>query len=238
MHFPVKDNRGYKCASHTHTRNFYQCFGQADLGNDVHFLKQYTAFSEFPLEELAYTRLLLIDDQGYGLFFGRLSYEKGVDHLLEAIEKLPGVPFKIAGTGPSEKQLHELTREKGLDNVEFLGFVTGDALIDLISKASFTVIPSIWYENCPMSVLESLSLRTPVLGADIGGIPELVDHGVDGLVYPAGDSEALASTISEMMESAERRAQMGEVGRSKIIRDFNEEVHYQKLLEIYKEVSC
>ena len=175
-------------------------------------------------------------DEGYGLFFGRLSYEKGLDHLLDAATLNPDIPLYIAGTGPSEEALKQLAQDRGLDNIRFLGFVSGDALFDLIAKAAFTVMPSIWYENCPMSVLESLALQTPVIGADIGGIPELVRHDADGYIYEAGNSEALAATMKKMMTDAPRRQAMGQAGREKIISDFNEETHYQKLMDVYKDI--
>lgn len=176
-------------------------------------------------------------DKGYALFFGRLSYEKGVDHLLDAIALTPDVPLYIAGTGPSEEHLKQIVDERDLSHVKFLGFVSGDELLDLIAKASFTVVPSIWYENCPMSVLESLALQTPVIGAEIGGIPELVIHEKDGYIYPAEDAQALADTMKKMMADIGCRQQMGEAGRKKIIEQFNETTHYQKLIDLYKEIT-
>lgn len=176
-------------------------------------------------------------DDGYALFFGRLSYEKGLDHLLDAAALTPEIPLNIAGTGPSEEQLKKSVETRGIKNVKFLGFVSGDELLDLISRASFTVTPSIWYENCPMSVLESLALQTPVIGADIGGIPELVNHEKDGFIYPAEDSQGLAGVMQTMMVDAARRRQMGEAGRKKIIEDFNETTHYQHLIDLYKEIT-
>lgn len=176
-------------------------------------------------------------DEGYGLFFGRLSYEKGLDHLLEAAAQVPEVPIYIAGTGPSEEQLKQAVKQQNLKNIKFLGFVSGDELLDLIARASFTVTPSVWYENCPMSVLESLALQTPVIGAEIGGIPELVNHGQDGLTYAAGDSQALAGVIREIMADADTRQKMGKVGRDKIVSQFNEQAHYEKLMELYKDVT-
>jgi len=176
-------------------------------------------------------------DQGYGLFFGRLSYEKGLDHLFEAAALAPDIPFKIAGTGPSEESLRQLVAERGLANIDLLGFVSGDALLDLIAKAAFTVTPSIWYENCPMSVLESLALQTPVIGAEIGGIPELVGHEVDGYIYEAGNSQALAGVMQQMMSDPVQRQKMGEAGRKKIVEDFNEENHYQQLIDLYQKIT-
>ncbi|VAW50097.1 hypothetical protein MNBD_GAMMA06-59 [hydrothermal vent metagenome] len=176
------------------------------------------------------------DDQGYGVFFGRLSYEKGLDHLLNAAALAPDIPLYIAGTGPSEQALKQAAKDRGLSNVKFLGFVSGDELLDLISKASFTVVPSIWYENCPMSVLESLALQTPVIGAEIGGIPELVNHEKDGYTYQAENDQALAESMRQMMLDSTRRQRMGEAGRKKIVKDFNETTHYQRLIDLYQEI--
>lgn len=177
------------------------------------------------------------DDRGYGLFLGRLSYEKGLDHLLEAAALTPGISLHIAGTGPLESELKQKVEECGMENVKFLGYISGNELLDLISRASFTVISSVVYENCPMSVLESLALQTPVIGAKIGGIPELIDHGTDGFIYEAGNSRALADAMEDMMSDAGRRKKMGETGREKIIENFNEADHYQHLHELYKEVT-
>ena len=175
-------------------------------------------------------------DAGYGLYFGRLSYEKGVDHLLDAAAKLGDIPIFIAGTGPSEEQLKAMVAERNLKNVKFLGFVTGEELISLIAEASFTVMPSIWYENCPMSVLESLALQTPVIGADIGGIPELVEHGQDGFIYEAGNADALVQTVRELMSDDDRRRSMGESGRRKIAEKFDKESHYKQLISLYEQI--
>lgn len=175
-------------------------------------------------------------DEGYGLYFGRLSHEKGLDHLLEAIMRVPDIPFYIVGTGPSEQDLKQITTDNDLGNVNFLGYKTGDDLRKLVSEASFTVVPSIWYENCPMSVLESLAMQTPVIGADIGGIPELINEGRDGLVYAAGDSDMLAEKMTEMMSNKKLRETMGNAGREKIKSDFSKEGHYEQLISLYRSL--
>ena len=176
------------------------------------------------------------DDRNYGLYFGRISHEKGVDTLIEAASLVPDVPIFIAGTGPSEQELRAIVKDRRLDNIKFLGFVIGDDLKDLVASASFTVIPSVWYENCPMSVIESLALRTPVIGADIGGIPELIDHGSDGYTYEPGNHVELAHAIQDIMQDPETRRSMGDYGRSKIVMRFNRDQHYKQLISLYKEL--
>ncbi|MDE6489717.1 MAG: glycosyltransferase family 4 protein [Muribaculaceae bacterium] len=129
----------------------------------------------------------------YFLFFGRLSSEKGIGTLLEAIRQLPEYRFKIAGTGPLSEQLSQQAAESG--NVEMLGFLRGEALANMISNAMFTFTPSQCYENNPMSIIESYALGTPVIGARIGGIPEIIDDGRTGLLFESGDTDSLVAAI-------------------------------------------
>ncbi len=134
----------------------------------------------------------------YVLYFGRLSYEKGVHVLLKAIEGLSDIRFVIAGTGPLEEDVQRMAEKNA--NISYVGFKTGNELYSLIRHARFTVAPSVCYENCPFSVMESIKLNTPVLGSDRGGIPELIlseenisgkSSGSDisdrGMLFDAGD---------------------------------------------------
>ncbi len=121
------------------------------------------------------------EKENYFFYFGRLSREKGLMTLLDAVKDLPEVVLKIAGTGPL---LDILTKEKP-KNVDFTGFKTGSALEDLIKKAKFVVVPSEWYEVFGLASAEAQSLGTPVLGTNIGGTPELIENGKNGSVLNA-----------------------------------------------------
>lgn len=135
-----------------------------------------------------------VSDSGkrdYVLYFGRLSEEKGLDGLLGACRRLPDIPFVIAGSGPMEEQC----RNSGLQNLTFVGFQTGERLTELIQNAMFSVYFSVWYENAPLSVLESQALGTPVLCNCIGGIPELVEDGRTGILNDEFTSESYAEKI-------------------------------------------
>lgn len=176
------------------------------------------------------------DDKGYGLYFGRLSEEKGVATLLHALSSCPEIPFFIVGSGPLEADLKRLATEINLVNVKFCGFQTGEALQKLLREASFTVIPSEWYENCPMSVLESLSMGKPVIGAQIGGIPELIDDGLDGLIFESGNPRDLAAKMKLLWGNPALRRSMGLHGRNKVERDYNPEKHYDRIMAVYNEV--
>lgn len=128
----------------------------------------------------------------YILYFGRYEPEKGVADLLQAAKELPDIFFRFAGSGSLKGAMEEIS------NVQDLGYLSGEDLRKLIRQARLTVCPSRWYENCPMSVLESLSLGTPVLGAGIGGIPELILPGVTGDLFESGNVAALTEKLSAL----------------------------------------
>lgn len=131
----------------------------------------------------------------YFLFFGRLSYEKGVMTLLKAFKELPQCNLKVVGTGPKEEELKAFARDNGMQNVAFLGYKTGKELTDLVSNAYFVIVPSEWYENNPMTIIEAYSVGTPVIGARIGGIPEIVVDGQTGFQFESGNVAALRNTV-------------------------------------------
>ena len=141
-----------------------------------------------------------VQKKDYVLYFGRYAGEKGVETLVRAAKELPHIPFVFAGSGPLESLLQQVP------NIRNVGFQTGEALAKLIAEARFSVLPSQWYENCPYSVLESVGLGTPVLGADIGGIPELIRPGVTGELFESGNTRQLRDTIAALWGDAETLA--------------------------------
>ncbi len=170
------------------------------------------------------------EDDGYALYLGRLSAEKGIRTLLLAHAALPGqVRLKIAGAGPV---MDELRAEFPL--AEFLGHQSGEELVRLVQRASFVVAPSEWYENCPMSVLEAMALGKPVIGAAIGGIPELVDHGRTGLLFPAGDAQALGAAMQRLWAETGLRDKMGRAARQRAEDGYSARLHCQRLLELFE----
>ena len=134
------------------------------------------------------------DKKDYVLYFGRYSEEKGVATLVKAVKELPNIPFVFAGSGPLEHLLADVP------NIRNVGFQTGDDLKTLISEAQFSVHPSEWYENCPFSVMESQMHGTPVLGAGIGGVPELVRVGETGELFESGNEKELVGAIRLLHE--------------------------------------
>ena len=137
--------------------------------------------------------------QDYVLYFGRYSKEKGIETLLQVCKELPEIPFVFAGAGPLEDQVN------AVENIENKGFFSDrEVLKDLIRGARFSIMPSEWYENCPFTVMESQQLGTPVLGADIGGIPELIEPEKTGWLFPSGDKESLKAAVSRLWENKEK----------------------------------
>lgn len=137
------------------------------------------------------------DKKDYVVYFGRFSREKGIGTLIQVCKELPQVNFIFAGTGPLEKEID------GVSNIEDLGFQSGKSLEKLIREARFSVYPSEWYENCPFSVMESQMYGTPVLGADIGGIPELIEAGKTGELFKSGNAADLKSKIEKLWSDRE-----------------------------------
>ncbi len=165
--------------------------------------------------------------QDYVLYFGRFSREKGVSTLLQVCRELPEISFVFAGTGPLAEELN------GIDNIKNVGFQTGDALYRLISQAQFTVYPSQWYENCPFSVMESQMYGTPVLGANIGGIPELIEADVTGQLFESGNPQDLKDKIRMLWNDRVRLEKYTE--NCKKVSFMNVSQYCKKLLDIYKD---
>jgi len=167
------------------------------------------------------------------VYVGRLSHEKGVETLIDAAKGILDVRLKIIGDGPLKGYLEEKVSNGNVDNVEFLGYKTGSDLHDEIRNSMFLVIPSEWYENNPRTVIEAFALGKPVLGARIGGIPELVRDWETGLTYTSGDVADLKEKITLMLENKEKIPEMGKNARSLVEQELNAEVYYERLMEIY-----
>ncbi|KAB6262918.1 glycosyltransferase family 4 protein, partial [Bacteroides xylanisolvens] len=138
--------------------------------------KMYTLCNFIDIER---TKRDSYDKEDYYCFIGRLSFEKGIETLIEAARTLP-YHLKIIGGGPLADILKE--KAKGA-NIEFTGYKEWPEIKEIVGKARFSVVPSEWYENNPLSVIEAQCLGTPVLGANIGGIPELIKEGINGMCF-------------------------------------------------------
>lgn len=177
---------------------------------------------------------LEVTDEGYALYFGRLSKEKGILNLVNAFAKLDNGTLYIAGEGPEKENIEKIINENNLqDRVKLLGFLNADEMKDTIRKCRFVVVPSIWYENCPYSVMETLAIGKPVVGANIGGIPELVQEAKTGFVYKFDDADDLSNKMKIFFEEPELAEQFGKNAKEEAKELYGKENHYQKILKIY-----
>lgn len=168
------------------------------------------------------------------VFAGRLAPEKGVDTLIEAAALLPsGVAVDVAGDGPSRAALEDLAGRVAPGRVRFHGRLPKGELHELVRSASVAVVPSRWYENQPLAVLEAFGCGVPVIGTDLGGLPELIDDGVDGHVVAADDPRALADAVARTAGDPRKAWEMGRAGRAKVSRDFAPEAHLDGLRAAY-----
>lgn len=170
------------------------------------------------------------------LYFGRLAPEKGLLTLMRAAA-VAKVSLKVVGTGPMEAELRALQATLQAD-IEFLGYRTGAELHDLIRGARATVLPSEWYENAPMSVLESYALGTPVIGARIGGIPESLQEGETGWSFESGNVHDLAAVLSRVAATdASRLAQMGRTARHHVSTEFSRARYASAMNSLYAQLG-
>lgn len=161
----------------------------------------------------------------YVLYFGRFSEEKGIGTLIQVCKELPDIQFIFAGTGPLEDEVN------GIKNIKNVGFQQGQALETLIREARFSVYPSEWYENCPFSVMESQMYGTPVLGANIGGIPELIQQGKTGELFESGNAADLKNKIKTLWKQKPLTEQYSQ--NCKDIQFNSVDEYCQKLMKFY-----
>ena len=169
----------------------------------------------------------------YLLYFGRIERLKGVPTLIEAV-KTTGHHLKIAGSGHWQEEMTQAIRD--CPNIEHLGFVHGEALDNLIRGARAVVVPSEWYEPFGLTVIEAKAAGTPVIGADIGGIPELIRDGVDGFLFRPGDRRSLGDALDRLARSDP--AALSAAARADACARFSPDTHLHQLLDIYREVSA
>lgn len=161
------------------------------------------------------------------VYVGRISHEKGVETICKAFQNKKGIQLKIIGDGPLREALEE---KYAGPSIKFLGYLDWEAIKEELSKAKFLIIPSEWYENNPLTIIESLALGTPVLGAKIGGIPELIEKHVNGITFTPGDQNDLSRNIDKMLEFDDWQYQLIQTqAKSK----FSQEHYYKQLMKIY-----
>lgn len=171
-------------------------------------------------------------DEGFALFVGRLSPEKGVDVLLEAAAAAPAMPLLVIGDGPERPRLEALKTQHGMDNVTFVGERPRTEVFDLMRRARVLVVPSQWHEPFGHVVAEAFACGLPVIASDLGALPELVDLSV-GRVFAAADAPALASLLRWASDQPATLAELGRSARRRYEAAFTADHCYERLIEIY-----
>lgn len=170
------------------------------------------------------------------LYFGRIIRQKGIATLIRAAAAARTKLF-IAGTGPGLEDARALAA--GLDaQVTFLGHIGGQRLHDVIRSCRAVVLPSEWYENAPVSLLEAYTLGKPVIGARIGGIPEMIRENITGTVFESGNCKALQAVLEDF--ASRPRAQiedMGRAARRRVAEDFTVAMYRQRMMAVYRDLG-
>ena len=176
-------------------------------------------------------------DEKYAFFFGRLSVEKGIMNLLKAFSMQKEGDLYIAGDGPEKENILSYIKDNDLSGrVKMLGFLSQDDVKKYVSKSSFVVVPSIWYENCPYSILEAFAIGKPVIGSEIGGIPELIKDGINGYLYEYNDVNKLSELINNMFINKDLREKMGKNARKIVEEKYSLDAYYENLMKIYEKL--
>lgn len=162
----------------------------------------------------------------YYCFIGRLSHEKGAKTLIEAANALSQHKLVVIGGGPLEDELKAMAGK----HIELVGFKLWNEIKRLVGKARFSVIPSEWYENNPISVIEAQCLGTPVLGARIGGIPELISE-VTGMTFESHNRADLRMKIETMFSRTFNNAEIAVASQ----KCYNAERYYDEIIKVYKK---
>ena len=167
------------------------------------------------------------------LFAGRLSFEKGVDVLIRAAREVPDVEVVVAGTGPEQDTLQAMAAD--CDHVRFVGRLDAASLREERSKAWAEVLPSVWYENAPLSLLESYAMGRPVIAAAHGGLLEMVESDETGWLVPPGDDAAWQAALRRVAAEPDALATMGDAARRRLDRDYRFEDCVTSYEALYEE---
>ncbi|MBE7019082.1 MAG: glycosyltransferase [Ruminococcaceae bacterium] len=168
--------------------------------------------------------------ENYIAFAGRLSKEKGVELLAETAKLLPEYTFMVAGDGPDKHLL------ENIENVKLVGFLSGQKLIDFIAKAKVLAVPSIWYENCPLSILEAQCMGVPVITMNHGGMAELIEDGVTGILVKESTPQEFAAGLQRALASDEYCNSLRENCKNAREQILSVEEYAKILMEEYKKL--
>ena len=177
--------------------------------------------------------------ENYFLYAGRLAPQKGVDVLIQAVGFAgPEVRLRVAGVGPDEEPLRRVAVDYAAGKVEFLGLLDARRLAEEMASARAVVVPSRWPENTPAVILEAFAAGAPVVAARVGGVPEMVDDGVEGLLFEAEDVRGLADILERLAGDGRVARKYGRAGQKRLEHEFSFKDHVSLLLELYREFAA
>ena len=231
----------------------HRAWGIYDRGVQVYiapsrFMKQ--KMVEFGLEDTRIVHVpnfLMVDDyqpsasfDNYFIYSGRIEAIKGLATLLDAVgdsQMTSQFELRIAGDGEERAALETQIQATGATNVRFLGRLGSEELKSLLRGAMFSVVPSEWYENAPLSILEAYAYGKPVIASRIGGIPELVEDGRTGLLFEPGNAEDLRAKIEHLLTHPGETQKMGLNARKLAERAYGPDRHYRRLMAVYAQAQ-
>ncbi len=164
-------------------------------------------------------------------FVGRVSSEKGIDEFLNAARTMPDVPFAVAGSYNGIPSIPD----KSPSNVEWLGFLGVNELLDLYLTSRLIIVPSRWYEGFPNVIIQAMTLSRPVIAAEIGALSSIVDKGVTGLLFEPRNADDLGDKIRFLWSKPDLCRKMGRAGREKALREYSPKNVYDCLMAVYEK---
>lgn len=204
------------------------------------FSKQKFIEGGLPGDKIAVRPNFLEDDPGPGgderqgaLFVGRLSHEKGVEFLLDAWENLPDISLKVVGDGPLRPWMKNFVKERRLQNVTMAGFMPLPDALREMQKASFLVMPSVWYETFGRTIIEAYACGTPVIASRLGAMADLVEDGRTGLLFEPGNADDFVEKIRQTAGNPDAVRKWGRQARSAFEAKYSAEAAAESLVQIY-----
>lgn len=173
----------------------------------------------------------------YAFYFGRLSKEKGILNLVKAIKEVDNAKLIIAGDGDERENIESFIKENNLDGrIDLIGYQNQENIRKCIANARFIVVPSIWYENCPYSILETMEIGKPIIASDIGGIPELVNNDINGFLYEPNEINSLKEKLELLFESDDLTEEFGNNSKKLFEEKYSADKYYDEIIKVYESL--
>lgn len=171
----------------------------------------------------------------YVLYFGQVSDHKGINLIISSAKLLSNINFKIIGDGPLLRTTRKQVKEMAIKNVKLIGSKSKQDIVRYVQECSFVIVPSLWYENAPLSIIESFALGKPVIASKIGGIPELVNN-KNGFLFNVSQPKIFAKQIKKLWENKNLQKKLGKQAKKDFLETYSGSLHYRNIINIYKNL--